>query len=46
MKRIFTLTLLGLIFTALFSACASTSGGHCDAYGSVDHVESLDVASK
>ena len=47
MKRILALTLMGLMFTAVLASCGSSKGGHCDAYGSVDTVdtENTDLAS-
>ncbi len=46
MKKILTLTLVGLVTSLVFSACGSSKGGHCDAYGKLDQVEKKDVASK
>jgi hypothetical protein len=46
MKKLFTVTLLGLTLSAILSACKSSSGGHCDAYGSLDKETPADVASK
>lgn len=46
MKRILALTLMGLGLTVLVAACGSSQGGHCDAYGSLDQVESTDLASR
>jgi hypothetical protein len=45
MKRFLALTFLGLMMTVVFSACGSSKGGHCDAYGNVDQVENSDLAS-
>ena len=48
MKKFLALTLMGLMLTAVLAACGSSKGGHCDAYGSVDHndqVENSDLAS-
>lgn len=46
MKKILTLTLVGMFLSLVISACGSSKGGHCDAYGSVNQVESSDLASK
>ena len=47
MKRIFTLSIIAVVLSAIFTACASSKGGgHCDAYGSVNTIENNDVASK
>lgn len=46
MKRILALTLMGLGLTVLVAACGSSQGGHCDAYGSLDQVESNDLAAR
>jgi hypothetical protein len=47
MKRILTLTIIGLVISVIFSACASANtGGHCDAYGSINTIENNDIASK
>ena len=48
MKKVLTLTLIGLMLTVVLAACGSSKGGHCDAYGSVDHadqVENSDLAA-
>jgi hypothetical protein len=45
MKKVLALTLMGLMLTVVFAACGSSRGGHCDAYGSVDHVENTDLAA-
>ena len=45
MKKFLALTIMGLVLTAVVSACGSSKGGHCDAYGSVDQVENTDMAS-
>lgn len=39
MKRVLALALMGLMFTAVLASCGS-SQAHCDAYGSVDTVDS------
>ncbi|MBI1838467.1 MAG: hypothetical protein HYR91_14485 [Flavobacteriia bacterium] len=46
MKRFLALTLVGMVLSVLVAACGSSQGGHCDAYGSVNHVNNTDVASK
>lgn len=46
MKRILTLTIIGLVFSVLLASCGSSKGGHCDAYGSVKQLENTDLASK
>lgn len=46
MKRILALTLMGFGLTVVLAACGSSQGGHCDAYGSIDQVESTDLAQK
>lgn len=46
MKKLLTLTLVGLILSLVMTACGSSQGGHCDAYGSVNQVENSDLASK
>ena len=47
MKRILTFTIIGLVISVIFTACASAkTGGHCDAYGSVNSIENNDIASK
>lgn len=48
MRRVVVLAVLGVLLTAGLMACGSTSGSHCDAYGSIDNVEtnSSDLASK
>ena len=47
MKRILTLSIIAVVLSVVFAACASSkSGGHCDAYGSVNTIENNDVASK
>ena len=44
MKKVLTLTLMGLMLTVVLAACGSSKGGHCDAYGSIDQVENNDLA--
>jgi hypothetical protein len=46
MKKLLTLTLLGMFTLFAFASCKSSSGEHCDAYGSVKQVSQSDVASK
>ncbi len=48
MKRILTLSIIAVVLSVVFAACASSKGGggHCDAYGSVNKIENNDVASK
>lgn len=46
MKKLLTLTLVGMFLTLAMTACKSSKGGHCDAYGSIDQVEKSDLASK
>lgn len=45
MKKFLALTLMGLMLTVVLASCGSSKGGHCDAYGSVDQVESTDLAA-
>lgn len=46
MKKILTLTLVGMFLTLLITACGSSKGTGCDAYGSVNQVENSDLAAK
>jgi hypothetical protein len=46
MKKILTLTLVGMFLSLIMTACGSSKGQQCDAYGSVNHVENSDLASK
>ena len=46
MRKVITLAMIGMFFTLMLAACGSSKGGNCDAYGSVDTVESSDLASK
>ncbi|HZG25655.1 MAG TPA: hypothetical protein VEZ17_13785 [Chitinophagaceae bacterium] len=46
MKRFFALTAIAAFLAVAATSCKSSSGGHCDAYGSVDQVENSDLASK
>lgn len=45
MKKVLTLALVVMSLVVLAS-CGSSQGGHCDAYGSIDNVNSSDLASK
>ena len=42
MKKFLALTFAGLMLTVILAACGSSRGGHCDAYGSVDQIETND----
>ena len=46
MKKVLTLTIIGVVLSLVFASCGSSKGGHCDAYGSVNSVENTDLASK
>jgi hypothetical protein len=47
MKKILTLTLVGMFLSLVITACGSSKGGGgCDAYGNVNHIENNDLASK
>jgi hypothetical protein len=46
MKKFLTLLLMGLTVVLIVASCKSSSGGHCDAYGSIDQVSKSDVTSK
>jgi hypothetical protein len=47
MKKLLTLVLVGMVLSLAFTACKSSKGGHCDAYGSnMNQVEQSDLASK
>ncbi len=46
MKKLLTLVLVGMVLSMAFTACKSSKGGHCDAYGSIDQLENNDLASK
>lgn len=46
MKKVLTLTIMGVVLSLVIASCGSSKGGHCDAYGSVDQVENTDLASK
>jgi len=46
MKKLLIITLVGMFVTLGMTACKSSKGGHCDAYGSVNQVENSDLASK
>ena len=43
MKKFLALTLMGLMLSVVLVSCGSSKGGHCDAYGNVDQVESTDL---
>jgi hypothetical protein len=46
MKKLLTLVLVGMVLSLAFTACKSSKGGHCDAYGSANQVEQSDLASR
>ncbi|MDP4684127.1 MAG: hypothetical protein NWS40_05515 [Crocinitomicaceae bacterium] len=46
MKKFLTLALVGMVLSLAFTACKSSKGGNCDAYGSADQVEKSDLAAK
>jgi hypothetical protein len=47
MKRFLALTAIAAFMAVVATACGSSKGGHCDAYGNVDQVEQTsDLASK
>jgi hypothetical protein len=46
MKKFLTLALVGMVLSLAFTACKSSKGGHCDAYGSIDQTAKTDLASK
>jgi len=46
MKKILTLSVFAVVLSFVFAACASSQGGHCDAYGSVNNTENTDLTSK
>ena len=46
MKKILTLTLMGMLTTVILSSCGSKKKGSCDAYGSADRIENTDLAKK
>jgi hypothetical protein len=46
MKKVLTLTLVGLFSTFVIASCGSKKKGSCDAYGSIDKVENSDLANK
>lgn len=45
MKKLLTLTLVGMFVALAMTAC-KTSKGSCEAYGSIETVENTDLASK
>ena len=46
MKKATTFTLAALLLTLVVSACGSSKGAGCDAYGKAQTVESSDLAAK
>jgi hypothetical protein len=46
MKRFFAFTAIAAFLAVMATACGSSQGGHCDAYGSVDQTTNSDLASK
>jgi hypothetical protein len=46
MKKKLALAIIGVVLSMAFTACSSSKGGHCDAYGSIDSVENSDLAAK
>lgn len=46
MKKVLTLTIMGVVLSLVIASCGSSKGGHCDAYGSVNQAENTDLASK
>lgn len=46
MKKFFALTAIVAFLAIVAASCKSSSGGHCDAYGSIDNTENTDSASK
>ena len=46
MKKIMTLTLVGLLSAFVIASCGTKKKGNCDAYGSIDKVENADLAKK
>jgi hypothetical protein len=46
MKKLMTLTLVGMLLSLVVSSCGSSRGAHCDAYGKVETTQTTDVASK
>lgn len=45
MKKLLTLTLVGILMSLAMTAC-KTSKGSCEAYGSIETVDNTDLASK
>lgn len=43
MRKVAVLGLVAVTFTAVLVSCKSSSGGHCDAYGSADTSVQTDV---
>jgi hypothetical protein len=46
MKKVLTLTLIGLLSAFVIASCGTKKKGSCDAYGSIDKVENSDLANK
>jgi predicted small secreted protein len=46
MKKAITFTLAALLLTLVVSACGSSKGAGCDAYGKTDSAQSTDLAAK
>jgi len=48
MKRFLAFTAIAAFVAVVATACGSSKGGHCDAYGSVDHntEQNADLASR
>lgn len=46
MKKATTFTLAALLLTLVVSACGSSKGAGCDAYGKTETVKSSDLAAK
>jgi hypothetical protein len=46
MKKIITLTFVGLLITTFLISCGSSKKGNCDAYGQKEALNKSDLASK
>lgn len=46
MKKVLTLTLVGLLSTFVIASCGTKKKGSCDAYSNIDNVENSDIANK
>lgn len=46
MKKYLTLVLVAMVLSLVFTACKSSKGAHCDAYGSIDQEAKADLTSK